>query len=314
MTQGENNALPMELRHLRTFVAVAETLNISAAARRLRVTQPALSRQIHALEDTVGHPLFVRQRNGLKLTATGQSLRDDGAKALAAFEAALQNARGTASKAGVVVRFGYYGISIWEQLLAPAVETFTRRFPAATLNMFEESSVHLANHLSEGRLDLTLLGSGDYERIPGAVTEVACRVPAMAVMAANHRLAKRRAIALEDLRDELIIGFNHQDAPGKYRAFIAACRETGFEPKISYVASIFPEVTTAVKQRMGVAVLSAFAETVPHPGVVFVKLKPPGVLFNLYVARAMNCSPETCELAALIVAQARRVTASLNAD
>jgi DNA-binding transcriptional LysR family regulator len=296
----------MELRHLRTFVTVAETLNISAAARRLRVTQPALSRQIHALEHTVGHPLFVRQRNGLRLTPTGEALRDDGSKAIAAVEAALQNARGAAAKTGATVRFGYYGISIWEQLLASPVEHFSRKFPRVTLNMREESSVHLANALREGALDLALLGSGDYERIPGCVTEVACRVPAMAVMSANHRLAKRRAIELKDLRDESIIGFNQKDAPGKYRAFIAACRAAGFAPQVSYVASIFPEVTHAVKKQMGVAILSSFAETVPHPGVVFVKLKPPGVLLELYVARVLNAPPEAQELSQLIVAQAQR--------
>lgn len=299
----------MELRHLRTFVTVAETLNISAAARQLRVTQPALSRQIRDLEHTVGHPLFVRHPNGLRLTPTGATLRNDGVKALAAADEALRNARGAALQAGAVVRFGYYGISIWESLLAPAVETFSRQYPAVTLNMFEESSVHLARCLGEGNLDVALLGAGDYDRIPGVVTEVACTVPAMAVMPANHRLAKKRVVALEDLRDELVIGFKPQDAPGKYRAFLAACREAGFTPKIDYVASIFPEVTTALKKQMGVAILSSYAATVPHPGVVFIKLKPPGVALDIYVARALNGPPEARELADLILAQARRATA-----
>jgi DNA-binding transcriptional LysR family regulator len=299
----------MELRHLRTFVTVAETLNISAAARRLRVTQPALSRQIRDLEHVVGHPLFVRRPNGLRLTATGVTLRDGGVKAIAAADEALKNARGAGVRAGTVVRFGYYGISIWESLLAPAIETFSRQFPDVTLNMFEESSVHLARYLSEGSLDVALLGSGDYDRIPGVVTDVACTVPAMVVVPLNHRLAKKRVVSVEDLRDELIIGFKPQDAPGKYRAFIAACRAAGFAPKIEYVASIFPEVTNAVKKQMGVAVLSAFAATVPHPGVVFIKLKPPGVALDIYIARALNGPPEARRLAELIVAQARRATA-----
>jgi DNA-binding transcriptional LysR family regulator len=301
----------MELRHLRTFVTVAETLNISAAARQLRVTQPALSRQIRDLEHSVGHPLFVRHPTGLRLTATGVTLRDDGAKALAAADEALRNARGAAARDGAVVRFGYYGISIWESLLAAAVEKFSREFPEATLNMFEESSVHLARRLREGNLDVALLGAGDYDRIPGVVTEVACTVPAMVVLPSNHRLAKKRVVALEELRDEPVIGFKHQDAPGKYRAFLAACREAGFTPKISYVASIFPEITAAVKKQMGVAILSSFASTVPHPGVVFIKLKPPGVMMEIYVARALNAPPEAQQLADLIVAQARRATAAI---
>ena len=297
----------MELRHLRTFVAVAETLNISEAARRLRVTQPALSRHIHALEHTVGHPLFVRHRNGLQLTATGIALRDHGSKALAAVDAALRSACEAESNGGSVVRLGYYGISVWSNLLAPAVETFGRKFPHLTLNMVEQSSVFLAADLREGNLDVALLGSGDYDRIPGVVTEVACTVPAMVMVAANHRLAKKRLVSLEDLRDEAVIGFKHQEAPGRSRSFIAACRDAGFSPRIAYVASILPELIMAVRKQMGVAILSSFATTMPlPPGVVCIKLKPPSVPMEVYAAHA-SCGPPAARcLAELIVAEARR--------
>jgi DNA-binding transcriptional LysR family regulator len=297
----------LELRHLRTFVAVAETLNISEAARRLRVTQPALSRHIQSLEHIVGHPLFIRHRNGLQLTAAGVTLRDHGDKALAAVDAALRNARGAESTGETVVRLGYYGISVWANLLAPAVEMFGRKFPHVTLNMVEQSSVYLAAGLKEGELDVALLGSGDYDRIPGVVTEVACTVPAMAMVAANHRLAKKRFVSLDDLRDEEIIGFKHQDAPGRSRSYIAACRDAGFSPRITYVASILPELIMAVRKQMGVAFLSLFATTVPHPpGVVFIKLKPPCVPMDVYAAHALSAPPAARHLAELIVAEARR--------
>ncbi len=299
----------MELRLLRTFVAVAETMNISAAARRLRVSQPALSRHIHALEDMVGHPLFVRHRTGLRLTATGMTLRDHGMKAVAAVDEALRNARGAGAQEGTVVRLGYYGISIWETLLAPAVETFARLFPHVTLNMVEESSVHLASDLREGHLDVALLSAGDYERIAGVVTTVACTIPAMIVVAANHALAKKRLVALEDLKDEEIIGFKHEDAPGRYRNFLAACRDAGFTPQVTYVASIFPELCLAVKQRMGVGIISSFASPVPHPGVVFIKLKPPGVRMEVYTAHVAGASPVALELEKLIASEARRAAA-----
>lgn len=298
----------MELRLLRTFVAVAETMNISAAARRLRVTQPALSRHIHALEHIVGHPLFVRHQKGLRLTATGVTLRDHGAKALAAVDEALRNARGAGSREGTVVRLGYYGISIWETLLAPAVEAFARKFPQVTLNMVEQSSVHLAADLKEGHLDVALLSSGDYDRIPGVQSQVACTVPAMIVVASNHRLAKKRHVALRELQEEEIIGFRHQDAPGRYRNFIAACRDTGFTPRVTYLASIFPELCMAVKKRMGVGIISSFASPVPHPGVVFVKLKP-SVQMEVFTAHTLNAPPAAVELGELIAAEARRAAA-----
>lgn len=299
----------MELRLLRTFMAVAETMNISAAARRLRVAQPALSRHIRALEQLVGYPLFVRHQTGLRLTATGAALREQGVKAVAAVDEALRNARGAGSREGPVVRMGYYGISIWASVLAPAVELFSRKHPHVTLSMVEASSVHLAAELREGRLDVALLSSGDYDRIPGAVTEVACTVPAMAVVAVNHRLAKKRFVTLDDLRDEEIIGFKHQDAPGRYRTFLAACRQAGIAPKIAYVASIFPELCLAVKQRMGVSIISSFARPVSHPGVVFIKFRPPAVPMEIFTAHAAGAPPAAFELGGLIAAEARRAAA-----
>lgn len=300
----------MELRLLRTFLAVAETMNISAAARRLRVTQPALSRQIRALEQMVGHPVFVRHQAGLRLTATGLTLRDQGTKAVAAVDEALRSARGTGTTERSVVRFGYYGISVWESLLAPAVETFARRFPHVTLSMVEQSSVHLASDLREGHLDVALLSTGDYQRIPGVVTTVACSVPAMIVVAANHRLAKRRQVSLEDIMPERIVGFKHEDAPGRYRSFVTACRHAGFEPAVDYVASIFPELCLAAKQKMGVGIISTFGTSVSHPGMAFIKLKPPGVTMDFYTAHTAGASPMALELEKIVAEAARRLAAS----
>jgi DNA-binding transcriptional LysR family regulator len=153
---------------------------------------------------------------------------------------------------------------------------------------------------------VALLSSGDYERIAGAVSQVVCTVPAMVVVAANHRLAKKRVVSLEDLRAEEVVGFKHQDAPGRYRNFLAACRDAGFSPRVTYVASIFPELCMAVKQRMGVGIISSFASPVPHPGVVFIKLKPPGVQMEIYTAHAVNAAPAALELERLIAGAAKR--------
>jgi DNA-binding transcriptional LysR family regulator len=295
----------MEFRHLRTFLVVTDTLNISEAARRLRATQPALSRQIRTLEHTVGNALFVRHRKGLRLTLTGAALREQGTKILEAVEAALRSAREAERRQAAVVRLGFYGSSVWDKVIAPAVELFSRRFPDVTLNIIEDASIHLAERLSDGRLDVALLGSGRYDALPGVLTEVACAVPAMVVVAANHRLAKKRGVSLADLREEQIIGVKEEDAPGRYRTFIAACRDAGFVPKIDYVASNFPELTMAVRKQAGVAIVSSFATTVPHPGVVFLRMKPPCVPLEIYVAQATSSSPTVRHLAPLIITQAR---------
>jgi DNA-binding transcriptional LysR family regulator len=270
----------------------------------LRATQPALSRQIRHLEHAVGNALFIRHRNGLLLTATGAALREQGAKVLEAVEVALRGAREAEKRPVAAVRLGYYGSSVWDKVIAPALDIFGRKFPDVTLNIVEEPSVHLVNGLREGRIDVALLGSGKYDAIPGIVTEPACAVPAMVVVAANHRIAKRRWVSLADLRHDQIIGLRQEDAPGRYRTFITACRDVGFVPRIEYVATNFPELTMAVKKRMGVAIISSFATNVPHPGVVFIKVKP-CVPLEIYAAHASCSPPVVRHLAAVIIGRAR---------
>lgn len=298
----------MELRHLRTFVAVAETLNISEAARRLRVTQPALSRQIRALEDTLGRPLFVRVPGRLRLTSAGVTLHEHGMKALAAVEDAVRSVRVGDSPEEATLRVGYYGtMSVWAGILAPALEKAGRRYPNLCFHMVELTCAGLAQRFREGELDVALLGPGDYGQIPGVDIAVACAAPALAMVAANHRLAKRRLIAVEDLRDEEIIGATPESAPGRDRAVIEACQVAGFTPRVSLVATSLPELIMSVKKRMGVGIVGSLATIAPHPGVVFIKFKPPGILLELYSAHALSAPPAAQHLAELIREEAQRV-------
>lgn len=303
----------MEIRHLRTFVVAAETLNITAAARQLGVTQPALSRQIRELEEAAGHALFIRHPGGLRLTAAGEVLKDHGAKALAAFDEALRAARGEGAKAPSVLRVGYYGtMGTWSSVLAPAMEKLARKFPAVTCSVAEMTCAQLVGELREGRMDVAVLGPGDHPAVPGVTLESVCQFPAMVLAPINHRLAKKRSVAIEELRDEEIIGLSPESSPGRDRAFIAACRAAGFTPNIVSFGSSIPEAISAGIKRMGVGIAGNFAMNMPYPGVVYVKLKPPGVMLDLYAAYVQESAPARC-LGELIGAEARRAVARTQA-
>jgi DNA-binding transcriptional LysR family regulator len=299
----------MELRHLKTFLVAAETLNISAAARQLHVTQPALSRQIRELENAVGHSLFVRHPGGLRLTAAGAALKERGSQALQAVDDALRAAQGDAAKEPAVLRVGYYAtIDTWAKILAPALDKFGRQHPETTFSVQEMSCAQLVTELREGRLDAAVLGPGEYPHIPGVKLELACQFPAAVLAPINHRLAKKRAIALEELREEEIIGLSPESSPGRDAAFVAACRAAGFTPRITYLGHSIPEAIMAGIQRQAVGIAGNFAMKAPYPGVVFVKLKPPGVMLNLYVAYAES-SAAARRIGELVSAEAQRVVA-----
>lgn len=297
-----------EARHLRTFLVVADALNISEAARRLNVTQPALSRQIRELEQAVGHPLFVRHPQGLRLTPAGEALRAKGREAVAAVDGAVEAARSAGQQQALSLSVGYYSnICVWANILGPAFEKLSRTFPKVSTSLTEAPSAQLVAAVAEGRLSLALVGPGEYAPVPGVEIAVACRVPAIVMMPLNHRLAKKRQLALEDLKGEEIVGLTAASSPGRNRALLSACAAAGFKPRLSDVASGVPELMVEVKKRNAVAILDAFASVAPLPGIALVRFKEPALMLEIHTVRSRDSSAAAHRLAELMVAEACRV-------
>lgn len=308
MRESPASVSSVELRHLRSFVAVAGLGNISAAARQLRLSQPTLSRQIRDLEQAIGRPLFVRQSTGLTLTATGAALKEDSVKALANIDDAIAKTRASMESARQVLRIGYYGtVSIWASLVAPALDKLDRKFPEVACQVVELPCGKLMQELNEGRLDAAVLGPGEYQPASGVRLEVACTVPGMVLLPANHRLAKKRLLSIDDLREEPVVSVTEELWPGRDLAFVAACEAAGFSPKINRESSSLPEAIMALKKVMGVGILGAFATTTPHPGMAFIKLKAPGVPLKIYVARRES-SAHADDLAQFLLTEAQRAS------
>ncbi len=97
----------MELRHLRFFIATAEEENVSLAASKLHISQPAISRQIHDLEYEIGFQLFERSGKALKLTEAGRAFLVDAKELLRSADAAVKNARAISSGALGELHVGY---------------------------------------------------------------------------------------------------------------------------------------------------------------------------------------------------------------
>jgi|GEM_PF-1137079 len=302
----------MEIRHLRTFLTVADTLNISEGARRLRVTQPALSRQIQDLEHSVGHALFYRRRGRLQLTATGIKLREHGSKALASMDEAMEIARGTGRTEKTELRIGYIGsVGMWASIVMPAVKRLQSEFDHVAPLFSEGSSAELVSDLREGRLDVAVLGPGDAGRMPGIVSTLVGTVAAEVMLPADHRFAKKREISLGDLRDEVVISFARHLVPGRDRTLTDCCRAAGFKPRIKAVATGMEDLILAVSNHAGIAFVTPFARSAPHPGVIITKLKSPAVMLDAYVACSPKAGVAAHRLAELFVAGMRRALSAI---
>src|SRR4051812_3611408 len=132
----------MELRHLRYFTAVAETLHFSRAAERLHLTQPALSRQIRNLEEEIGIVLLERHGTRTSLTSAGALFAERARAILAAAARAVDEARSAAR----LLRFGHYG-TLWIDHYAPALRRFSKQHPELMLQSVEQTPAELVKAL-----------------------------------------------------------------------------------------------------------------------------------------------------------------------
>jgi DNA-binding transcriptional LysR family regulator len=295
----------LELRHLRYFLAVSETLNVSEASRRLRVAQPSLSRQIRDLEAEIGQLLFSRHKGRLSLTPAGEALRKEAAQIVPGVESAIARVRKTGSGSVIRLRVGYYGM-MWATVVATALKQYRRLFPRAEAEFVELSPAEITVEFRKRALDVAVLGPGDARSSPNCVVIPIASVAARVALWSEHPLARRRTVALHELRDETFLTYVAEYAPGRDTPILKACRDAGFRPRLSREARGLPALLLLVAEHRGVAVVSPFARRAPNPGVVLIRLRSPGVMFEISAAYRKDASSAAKCLAELIAETGRR--------
>jgi LysR family transcriptional regulator, hca operon transcriptional activator len=192
----------MELRHLRYFIAVAETGSLTVAAeRRLHTSQPSLSRQIRDLEDEVGAELFSRSARGVELTAAGRAFLDHARLALTQVDAATEAARRAALPSKQVFALGF--LTGQEMTWLPrAMQVLRDELPNIDVTVSSHYSPDLADALARGKLDLAFLRAE-----PGFDLDyrVVSREKLIVLMPSDHPLTGRAAIRAEDFKGERFI-------------------------------------------------------------------------------------------------------------
>jgi DNA-binding transcriptional LysR family regulator len=190
--------MDLDLRKLRYFVTVADTLHFGRAAEQLHIAQPVLSRQIRALEHDLGTPLLTRDSHGVTLTDAGRQLMADAGPLLGAADAARRRVTDAARSSRRLMIGFRAGIAV-----APAVQQFARRHPDVIVDVQRIEADEQAAMLLDGRIDL------GYVRLP--VDETGLRVvplftePRVAVLPAGHRLAGKEEVTEADLAGEPLL-------------------------------------------------------------------------------------------------------------
>ncbi|MET8703995.1 LysR family transcriptional regulator [Kitasatospora sp. NPDC058032] len=241
--------MDVDTRLLRSFAAVCEEGQLTAAAARLFVSQPTLTKQIRQLESLLGVELFERSRRGMAPTRAGWALAAHAGSLLTGWEEALRATRSAAADQGSTLRVGFEG-GIINLMSRRTVTDFARRMPGWQVELRQNNWFDPTSGLASGEIDLTLWHAPPSlsERYGVAVLGEEARC---AALPAGHRLATRAVIDFEELLDEPFVAIPHE--AGHWRDYWLAVRERGGRPvRIGAVAHNTDEWLAAVVCGQGV--------------------------------------------------------------
>lgn len=243
----------MDLRRIRQFSVLAETLNFSRAAERLHIAQPALSVSIQKLETELGTRLFERTSTGVQLTAGGQAVLIEARRLLYHGEQVVRIARDATLGVGGRLRIGFVGTAI-HRLLPRLVPAFRSQYPEVELVLRELVSARIVEMLAEDALDIGIVRTPLMQ--PTAATLVTLqRDRFVAALPIGHPLARREPLHLAELRNQPFIMYAALEAAGLHGAAMTACQSVGFVPEVAQEATQVQTVIALVESGLGVALV-----------------------------------------------------------
>jgi DNA-binding transcriptional LysR family regulator len=263
----------MELRHLRYFVAVAEELNFTHAAARLRVAQPALSSQIKDLENELQTQLFQRGRAGVQLTRAGKVFYQ---RARAILTQASEAANEARTAAGVITGSLVLGFpsGLHLNFLAPVIEVFRKAHPKVEFDFFHALPAEQLKALREGRIDLAFITLP--ARLEELEQQTIWRAPFKVVLPHKHPLAKKSSFDLVDLRGEDFVFCTRESRPEFYDEFFRRCANVGFRPRVVKEVGGYPtNILALISVGLGISVLPHFEQVEKIHGIVWRTLAKP---------------------------------------
>jgi DNA-binding transcriptional LysR family regulator len=267
---------------IRTLFTVVEEGSVNRAAVRLRMTQPALSRQMKSLEHDVGGRLLEREVSGVKPTALGYALLKAMRHVLDAYDAALADVRRQARGVTAELRVGYL-ISAAPFVLTPALKRLRQTHPALKLKLHDMSPKEQIDALRAGELDVALTGQEGAVAAREFYSRKLSSLGVVAALSASDPLGGRKSISLKDLKTHDFIGIDEGEMPGRNRWMIALCRAVGFKPRFAVVTDGITHVLSQVVSESAVTLLPEYFRTFTHPGAVFVPVSDAKARWDLIV-------------------------------
>lgn len=281
----------MEFRQLQYFLAVAEELNFSRAAKRLNIAQPPLTRQIRQMEQELGVELFYRTKRRVELTDAGRAFVEESRRILVQVEQSMQVAqRASRGEIGRLV-VAFEGSSAYD-IVPNSLKTYRERFPAVELVVLGMTTGEQVQALHERQISAGFVVPPLKGKDKEIAVEAVLQEPLLLALPENHPLTTQPRVRVRSLANEPFIMAQRDSGCGLYDQAIAVCQRAGFSPRVMQEVNEMQVMLGFVAAGLGIALLSASVKQFQRPGVVYRELQPstPEVALAM-IWRRDNLSP-----------------------
>ncbi|MCF2501300.1 MULTISPECIES: LysR family transcriptional regulator [Dyadobacter] len=305
----------MELRQLKYFVHVADELHFGNAARKLFISQPALSQQVKLLEAELGVELFVKikrtKSHKVELTQAGEAFLPDAKRILSLADKAVRDVRQVGAKQQVIT-LGVFKLILPERIMG-ILELFSSHFPAVEIKLVElPNPVQVQISISNGDLDMGLCV---LPLVKGGLTaNQYTQADYSILMNRNNLLAGRKAVRLAELKNEKWI--DHGPEAGLFFGHLEeVCRSAGFhrESNIAHYVPSFELLKSMVRLDKGIAFIPASLDLQHDPSLISVPIANADgtpfkeiVIQHVLIYKTEPCTPLVQALGGLVKIQVQQ--------
>ncbi len=277
------------MRHLRYFVAVAEELNFSRAAQRLRIAQPALSNQIKALETELGVQLLERTRRMVRLTEAGKTLLADARPLLADAQTAELHARGAQKGETGTIHIGYV-LTTANARLAKIIKAFRQNYPGVEPDLAQLATGAQVVRLKNRQLDVGFVRPP--VNAPELETEVIGEEKMVLAVSSSDPLARKKRLTWQDLNGKTVLSVHPSVANYYYESFFAACRQNKVKLSVGPYSQDIHSNLWLASTGYGVTPITESAREFASSSLAFRDLPADGPVIQTLIAwRRDNSSP-----------------------
>jgi DNA-binding transcriptional LysR family regulator len=278
----------LDVKPLRYFVTLAQTLHFGRAAARLHLSQPPLSRQLASLEASLGVTLIERTPRSVTLTAAGERFYADAKAILASIEQAAKNARAASVGDMGQLTIGFTMCAAYSVLPAYA-RAYGSAHPDVTLNLREVVSNDLASQVLNAQIDAAIMFPGAPDK--GLDTRTIFTEPLCVALSRDHALARARHLKIARLAREPFVMASEAVAPSLRATIVDHCLQGGFTPDVRFEVQLQQTVLSLVDEGVGIALVPESMRKAQLPGVVFRPLVDAPTISQLLVWSPSNRNP-----------------------